>query len=146
MHAAHGGRPFWKSVFVSTTHRAAGCVIGAAFASGGVFAGKIVDTCPDTWWGVLMHSADIRPFRVGLADVKFSPEGEFWAGGEGWIRVRTAPPAFFCPGMGKLGKFGHDQIWTSCLLSRRRQARHGHLAVGHVMVDALGGQTLAGPI
>ena len=69
MHAAHGGRPFWKSVFVSTTHRAAGCVIGAAFASGGVFAGKIVDTCPDTWWGVLMHSADIRPFRVGLAGV-----------------------------------------------------------------------------
>ena len=68
-HATHGGRPFWKSVFVSTTHRAAGCVIGAAFASGGVFAGKIVDTCPDTWWGVLMHSADIRPFRVGLAGV-----------------------------------------------------------------------------
>ena len=28
MHAAHGGRPFWKSVFVSTTHCAAGCVIG----------------------------------------------------------------------------------------------------------------------
>jgi hypothetical protein len=27
-HAAHGGRPFWKSVFVSTTHCAAGCVIG----------------------------------------------------------------------------------------------------------------------
>jgi hypothetical protein len=26
--AAHGGRPFWKSVFVSTTHCAAGCVIG----------------------------------------------------------------------------------------------------------------------
>jgi hypothetical protein len=66
---------------------------GAAFASGGVFVGKIVDTCPDTWSGVLMHSADIRPFRVGLAGVKFSPEGEFWAGGEGWIRVRTAPPS-----------------------------------------------------
>ena len=28
MHPAHGGRPFWKSVFVSTTHCAAGCVIG----------------------------------------------------------------------------------------------------------------------
>ena len=28
MHAAHGGRPFWKSVFVSTTHCAAGCVLG----------------------------------------------------------------------------------------------------------------------
>ena len=28
MHAAHCGRPFWKSVFVSTTHCAAGCVIG----------------------------------------------------------------------------------------------------------------------
>ena len=28
MHAAQGGRPFWKSVFVSTTHCAAGCVIG----------------------------------------------------------------------------------------------------------------------
>jgi hypothetical protein len=28
MHAAHSGRPFWKSVFVSTTHCAAGCVIG----------------------------------------------------------------------------------------------------------------------
>jgi hypothetical protein len=28
MHAAHGGRPFWKSVFVSTTHCAAGCIIG----------------------------------------------------------------------------------------------------------------------
>ena len=28
MHAAHGDRPFWKSVFVSTTHCAAGCVIG----------------------------------------------------------------------------------------------------------------------
>jgi hypothetical protein len=28
MDAAHGGRPFWKSVFVSTTHCAAGCVIG----------------------------------------------------------------------------------------------------------------------
>jgi Domain of unknown function (DUF4396) len=29
MHAAPGGgRPFWKSVFVSTTHCAAGCVIG----------------------------------------------------------------------------------------------------------------------
>ena len=28
MHAAHGGRPFWNSVFVSTTHCAAGCVIG----------------------------------------------------------------------------------------------------------------------
>jgi hypothetical protein len=28
MHATHGGRPFWKSVFVSTTHCAAGCVIG----------------------------------------------------------------------------------------------------------------------
>jgi len=28
MHAAHDGRPFWKSVFVSTTHCAAGCVIG----------------------------------------------------------------------------------------------------------------------
>ena len=26
--AARGGRPFWKSVFVSTTHCAAGCVIG----------------------------------------------------------------------------------------------------------------------
>ena len=28
MQAAHGGHPFWKSVFVSTTHCAAGCVIG----------------------------------------------------------------------------------------------------------------------
>jgi|HubBroStandDraft_6_1064221.scaffolds.fasta_scaffold09312_7 hypothetical protein len=28
MQAAHDGRPFWKSVFVSTTHCAAGCVIG----------------------------------------------------------------------------------------------------------------------
>jgi Domain of unknown function (DUF4396) len=28
MQAAYGGRPFWKSVFVSTTHCAAGCVIG----------------------------------------------------------------------------------------------------------------------
>ena len=28
MHVAHGGRPFWKSVFISTTHCAAGCVIG----------------------------------------------------------------------------------------------------------------------
>ena len=28
MHTAHGGRPFWKSVFISTTHCAAGCVIG----------------------------------------------------------------------------------------------------------------------
>src|SRR5271163_3240274 len=28
VHAAHGGRPFWESVFVSTTHCAAGCVIG----------------------------------------------------------------------------------------------------------------------
>jgi hypothetical protein len=28
MHGAHGGRQFWKSVFVSTTHCAAGCVIG----------------------------------------------------------------------------------------------------------------------
>jgi hypothetical protein len=27
-HAAHGRRSFWKSVFVSTTHCAAGCVIG----------------------------------------------------------------------------------------------------------------------
>jgi hypothetical protein len=27
-HATHGGRSFWKSVFVSTTHCAAGCVIG----------------------------------------------------------------------------------------------------------------------
>jgi hypothetical protein len=28
MHAARAGRPFWKGVFVSTTHCAAGCVIG----------------------------------------------------------------------------------------------------------------------
>jgi hypothetical protein len=28
MRAPHGGRPLWKSVFVSTTHCAAGCVIG----------------------------------------------------------------------------------------------------------------------
>ena len=28
MHATHGGRPFWESVFVSTTHCAAGGVIG----------------------------------------------------------------------------------------------------------------------
>jgi Domain of unknown function (DUF4396) len=28
MHAADGEQPFWKSVFVSTTHCAAGCVIG----------------------------------------------------------------------------------------------------------------------
>ena len=28
MHAAHAGHPFWKSVFVSTTHCAAGCVLG----------------------------------------------------------------------------------------------------------------------
>jgi hypothetical protein len=37
MHAAHGGRPFWKSVFVSTTHCAAGCVIGDVIGAPIVF-------------------------------------------------------------------------------------------------------------
>ena len=36
-HAAHGGRPFWKSVFVSTTHCAAGCVIGDIIGASIVF-------------------------------------------------------------------------------------------------------------
>jgi hypothetical protein len=37
MHAARGGRPFWKSVFVSTTHCAAGCVIGDVIGAPIVF-------------------------------------------------------------------------------------------------------------
>jgi Domain of unknown function (DUF4396) len=37
MHAGHGGRPFWKSVFVSTTHCAAGCVIGDIIGAPTVF-------------------------------------------------------------------------------------------------------------
>ena len=37
MHAARGARPFWKSVFVSTTHCAAGCVIGDVIGAPIVF-------------------------------------------------------------------------------------------------------------
>src|ERR1700688_3612572 len=37
--------------------------------------------------------------------------------------------------MGKFVTFGRDPMWTSYLLSRRRQARHGHLAVSQVVGD-----------
>ena len=37
MRAAHGGRELWKSVFVSTTHCAAGCVIGDIISAQIVF-------------------------------------------------------------------------------------------------------------
>lgn len=60
------------------------------------------------------------------------------------ISVSCGPE--LCPGMAAFGTFGRDPMWTSCLLRRRHQARHGHLAVSQVVVDAFGGQTLAGSI
>jgi hypothetical protein len=40
MHAAHGGHALWKNVFVSTTHCAAGCVIGDIIGAPIVFSSE----------------------------------------------------------------------------------------------------------